>query len=79
MGWLKENGADINAKNDKGETPMYFAARFCQVDSMKWLKESGADVNTKSDSGETPLQAAQIRQNEMSERAAEWLKANGAE
>jgi ankyrin repeat protein len=61
MKWLKEQGADINARTDiyitnisnalpriePLESPMDIAAYSGQVEVMKWLQAQGADVNAK--------------------------------
>ena len=73
MKWLKEEGADVNAKGGDGSTPMHVAAGGGHVDAMKWLKEQGANINAKNNNGETPLSIAQT------DEAKEWLRANGAE
>ena len=49
---LLEHGADVNAKNDDGNTPLLFAD---QLEIVKILIEHGADVNVKNNNGDTPL------------------------
>lgn len=49
-------GADIDARNNSGKTPLLFAARFLDnYDIIRLLLEHGADVNAKDDDGRTPL------------------------
>jgi len=81
MQWLKEQGLDVNAKDDEGVTLMHCAARMDEVDMLTWLKESGADVNAKDNEGKTPLQCAlqSAKEEEDRENAVAGLKANGAE
>ena len=51
-------GAKVNAKNDDGETPLYFSARYGPVSVVSALIAAGAKVNAKNDDGETPLHRA---------------------
>ncbi len=65
---LIENGADVNAKSDKGDTPLHLAARYYRyADShfrarimARLLIENGAGVNTKNNNGETPMHGAAL-------------------
>lgn len=53
-------GADVNAKNDKGETALIVSAAMCDVSLVKHLVEEGrADVNQQDDRGYTALDWAQ--------------------
>lgn len=61
---LLDNGADINAKTNNGETPFHYLCKYYQGDKLhfvaKLLIEYGADVNAEDSGwivgGETPLQ-----------------------
>jgi hypothetical protein len=59
---LLENGADVNAKDVIGWTPLMMSSRYSNTDSniqtVKLLLENGADVNAKYDKGWTPLMLA---------------------
>ena len=49
-------GADVNARNTTGATPlMLAAARNRDPDVIKALINAGADVNAKDNAGRTPL------------------------
>ncbi|MDR0609100.1 MAG: ankyrin repeat domain-containing protein [Planctomycetaceae bacterium] len=52
-------GANVNAKNDDGQTPLHKAVRWTGSFTMtKILIDKGADINTKDDDGNTPLHIA---------------------
>jgi ankyrin repeat protein len=48
-------GADVNAKGEKGETPLHGAAFTGRMEVVELLIENGADVNAKDEDGGTPL------------------------
>jgi ankyrin repeat protein len=55
---LIEAGADVNAKDNNGSTPLFFCALKGHVEVARALIEAGADVNAKVDNGDngvTPL------------------------
>jgi ankyrin repeat protein len=58
---LLENGADISAKNDRGRSALYYAARGGALSMCKLLIEAGADPDTKTIEGESPLDIAEKR------------------
>ena len=53
-------GADVNAKDDDGQTPFYIAAQSGNREVAELLIAKGADVNAKAKSGWTPLHEAAI-------------------
>jgi ankyrin repeat protein len=55
---LLNNKADINAKNNQGETPLHFAVKSGFRNLAKLLLVHNADVNAKNNQGETPLHFA---------------------
>jgi ankyrin repeat protein len=52
---LAGEGADVNAKDGHGETPLMYAAFVGSLDAMKFLIEKGADVNAQNSFGSTAL------------------------
>ena len=57
-------GADVNANNDHGGTPLHYAAyRNDNSAVIEALLEAGADVNAKNEYGETPLHWAGFNEN----------------
>jgi hypothetical protein len=54
---LLEHGADVNARDDLGDTPLHEAAHG-HVDVVRLLLEHGADVNARDKNGQTPLHEA---------------------
>jgi hypothetical protein len=55
--WLVEQGADINARNHSGQTPLYAQAGW-QSGNIAILIELGADINTRDNYTNTPLHNA---------------------
>lgn len=54
-GW---NGADINARNKDGMTPLHAAAWTGQKEAVGLLIEKGTDIDAKNNEGLTALQMA---------------------
>ncbi len=50
---LIAKGADVNAKDSTGETPLFWSV--LNIDIAKFLISHGADVNAKDSRGQTPL------------------------
>jgi ankyrin repeat protein len=58
---IRKAGADVNAKNIDGKTPLHQAAYFNKnPEVITTLIEAGADVNAKNVVGATPLHAAAL-------------------
>ncbi|MEQ8169621.1 MAG: ankyrin repeat domain-containing protein [Candidatus Eremiobacterota bacterium] len=60
---LVYNGADINAANIYGDTPLHYLAGYCdynpdRLDTARFLIEHGASVNLQDREGNTPLHKA---------------------
>jgi ankyrin repeat protein len=55
---LIEHGADVNATNDAGNTPLHWAAKYASEKTVAALIEHGADVHATNDAGNTPLHRA---------------------
>jgi ankyrin repeat protein len=57
---LVSAGADVNAKDDRGRTPLLDATMQGNIDFFKTLVSLGADVNTKDNNGLSPLSTAEF-------------------
>ncbi len=53
---LLKAGADIDAQNNQGKTPLMYAAQFLLVDAVRALVKAGADVSLKDKDGKTALE-----------------------
>ncbi|MFC1652081.1 ankyrin repeat domain-containing protein [Planctomycetota bacterium] len=73
---LVGQGVDVNAKDELGKTPLFWAISLRQIKVVDLLITQGADVNAKTQDGQTPLYIAVIR---GSREVMEMLIANGAE
>jgi hypothetical protein len=51
-------GADVNALNEHGRTPLHEACLQRHTAIARLLLDAGADVNARNDDGETPLDLA---------------------
>ena len=50
-----ELGADVNAADVKGDTPLHGAARIKSAEIVQFLVDNGADVNVLNELGQSPL------------------------
>ena len=55
---LVEKGADINKRDDEGDTPLLFSIYNEDADLVKALIDNGADTQMTTSEGSTPLQLA---------------------
>ena len=55
---LIEKGADVEAKDKWGSTPLHFASGNNHIEIAKLLLDRGADVKAKDNGGQTPLHFA---------------------
>ena len=69
------DGADVNAKDEDGDTPLHHAENEDHKEIAELLIAKGADVNTKDEKGMTPLHDAV---EEGYKEIVELLMANGA-
>ena len=74
--FLLANGADVNAKNRRGATPLHVAARAGQKEVAEFLLANGADIEAKERYGFTPLHLA-VQGNHK--EIVELLLVNGAD
>jgi uncharacterized protein len=58
---LLGHGANIDARNDRGITPLYFASVSGHESQVKLLLQRGADRSIASKTGYTPLRAAKVK------------------
>jgi len=58
---LLENGADPNAKDNAGHTPLHWAAHLGHVEIVELLLERGANPNAEDNYGSTPLHEAAFK------------------
>jgi ankyrin repeat protein len=52
---LLEYGAEVNVRNENGETPLHSASTNGQFEITNLLLKNEADVNARNENGETPL------------------------
>jgi hypothetical protein len=74
--WLVKNGADVNGKDEFGDTPLHWASMSDHTDGVKLLLANGANVNAKDNYGTTPLYNAAAA---CQKATTELLVVNGAD
>ena len=74
---LLDNGADANARNHNGETPLHYAAKYAQdftsENAMILVEEGGADIDAKDMDDKTPLDIAKEEGKEIVETYLEGV------
>ena len=55
-----EAGADLEARNDSGFTPLHQAAFICNTEAIEALMQAGADLEARKEEGETRLHTASV-------------------
>jgi len=55
INWLTDQGADVNAFDERGETPLHDALRTRQYEVVLHLLRCGAQVDNLNEFGQTPL------------------------
>ncbi len=60
---LIKMGADVEAKDERGRTPLHWASFWNHIETAKLLLERGADLEAKTNSGMTPLHWASYKDN----------------
>ena len=73
---LLEAGADVNARNEDGESALHFAALYGDPTLMAAILRAGADVNSRDAVGLTPLHW--LCRKSPSEQSVQLLLRNGA-
>jgi len=58
---LISHGADVNTKNENGETPLHLAANGGHKAVVQLLIANGADIEAEDKGGNTPLRGAAVR------------------
>lgn len=78
MRWLIGRGLDVNKVDNKGRTPLHFAAFYYGTDDdcLELLIQSGAEINRKDNLGKTPYDYALMQQHEQS---YDFFRRNNAE
>jgi hypothetical protein len=64
---LADAGADTNAMNDTGDTPLHICCRHNYPTAARILLSHGADASATNDAGETPLQVYLGHENRIKE------------
>ena len=53
--WLLNHSAEVNARDDNGQTPLHLVMTHGNTNAIQCLLDYKADVNAKDNNGKTPL------------------------
>ena len=75
------NGQDVNARSESGNTPLHYATAFLKpkLEIVKLLVENGADVNARNDHAATPLHNAAFSPHGKMVEVVQYLVEHGAD
>lgn len=73
---LTSNGADINARNKEGVTPLEIAIQQGDVETTKLFTTHGANIHTKDTNGNSPLTVALTSDNDIFEATVNEMNIN---
>lgn len=65
---LASQGADLNARNNAGKSPLHMAAEKGKTSTVKLLLDNGARPDTRNAKGLTPAAITQKRSNRLAYR-----------
>ena len=76
---LVQAGADVNAKDPYGVSPLHYAAISGSIETIRLLLQSGADVNARDADGRTVLVEALTTENDIPVEVIEDIIKAGAD
>ncbi len=76
---LIDSGADVNAGDENGYTPLHFAVNADSVEVVRYLLDSGANLEAVNDKGETPLNIAVGNTTSGAGEIIQFLRDRGAD
>lgn len=77
-----EYGCNVNDSDSEDETPLMYAVRYSDPETVKLLIESGADVNVRNEINDTPLMSVGASRINNAEKIIKILRSlieNGAD